>query len=423
MIRTEQIRVKRGKALANQCHLAKNLYNEANYIVRQEFIKTSKEKELGLREKAKWIRYYDLNTKLKSSENYKSLPIQTSQQILRLLDKNWKSFFKSIKEYKGQPDKFLGQPSLPRYKDKNGQSILIFTNQNCKIKNGYIKFPKKTCLRSIKTRFGDTVKLREVRIIPKANSYMAEIVYDKKVNPRILDKNKIISVDIGLRNFVTIANNFGQKPIVIKGGVLKSINQYYNKKLAGLKSIYDKQGIKKGKKVAILTEKRNAKVKDQLHKVSRFLIDYALRNNVGKIVIGYNPDWKQKISLGKRNNQNFVQLPFLKEIQQVQYKGEEVGIEVELPNEAHTSKCSFLDNEPIEHHGAYVGKRISRGLFRTANGTVLNADVNASLNILRKCNPEAMDVNILGRDRGAGLVPLRLVQPYKQSLLKMENNV
>ena len=423
MIRTEQIRVKKYKALSEQCHLAKNLYNEANYIVRQEFIKTSKEKEKKLRDKATWIRYNELNTRLKTSDNYRSLPAQSAQQTLRLLDKNWKSFFKAIKIYMKAPDKFKGQPSLPRYKDKKGQSVLVFTNQQCKIRNGYIKFPKKTGFKSIKTRLDDSIPLREIRIIPGANSYTAEIVYDKAVNPRKLDKNRIIGIDIGLRNFVTISDNVGNKPIIIKGGALKSINQYYNKRLSELKSIYAKQKIKKGKKIKILTEKRSRKIKDQLHKISHFLIDYAIQNNIGKIVIGYNPQWKQRVNLGKRTNQRFVQIPFLKWINQVKYKAEEMGIEIMTPEESHTSKCSFLDNESIEHHGAYVGKRTSRGLFRSKNGIILNADVNASLNILRLGNPEVISAKELGRDRGAGLVPLRLSQPYKQNLLKLENNV
>lgn len=343
MKQTEQIHVKRTPELATLCHLAKNLYNEANYLIRQEFFKTGR-----------WVRYNELNIRLKPSLNYQALPIQTSQQILRLLDKNWVSFFKAIKDWKNYPDKYLGRPKPPKYKRKNGESIVIFTNQQCKIRNGQLDFPKKSNLISIKTRIGN--KLHQARIIPQGLSYVLELVYEQEPIKLELDKDRILGIDLGLRNLVTGVNNIGLTPFVIKGGVVKSINQFYNKQKALLQSIKDLQRNKfTTKRLHRLTLKRNNKLKDYFHKTSRKIINFCIGNNLGTIIIGYSSGWKQEIELGKRNNQNFVTVPFLKLIQQLHYKAELVGIDVITDPEDHTSKCSFLDREPITHHDQYMG--------------------------------------------------------------------
>lgn len=417
--RVERIIIK-DKRLDTLCFLTKNLYNYANYIIRQEFIATSKEKERGLKERANWIRYQELYKKVKDTIDYKSLPSQTAQQTLKLLDKNWLSFFKSIKDWKRNPDKYLGRPKLPRYKRKNGRAIAIFTNQQCKLQDGWILFPKFLKGFKVKTTVDN---FQQIRIIPQATNFIIEIVYSKEVSEKKSDKKRIIGIDLGMRNIATITSNIGLRPIVCKGGILKSINQFYNKKKAKLQQIYDKQGIETGKKMQILTEKRNRKIDDQMHKISRFVVDYALQNEIGKIVFGYNPNWKQRINIGRRNNQSFVQIPFLKLIDQVNYKAEELNIEVAKQEESYTSKCSFLDNEAIEHHETYLGRRISRGLFKTEKGFIINCDVNGSLNIIRKSNPETIFARELLRDRGIGLMPLRITYPYKQNLLKLENKI
>ena len=254
------------------CHLAKNLYNEGNYIIRQEFITNGK-----------WIRYRQLDKMLQLSENYKSIPAQSSQQTLMLLDRNWKSFFKSIKEWKKNSGKFKGMPKLPKYKRKDGESLLIFTNQQAKIKEGFLNLPSKIGVR-VKTRINGV--LNQVRIIPKGVGYILEIVYEKVVESLNLDRNRIIGIDVGLRNIVTIGNNIGKQPIVVKGGVVKSINQYYNKENARLSEIYTRQQtretngvipkgmrVKKGLSTKWLQVKRDNKINDFFHKTSRFIID------------------------------------------------------------------------------------------------------------------------------------------------------
>ena len=404
LTRTEQIWLDSSNILRELCHFSKNLWNEANYQVRQEFIFAQK-----------WIRYNTLACNLKTSENYKFLNAQTAQQILKILDRSWNSFFKAIKEYAKHPEKFLGRPKLPRYKEKNGEFVLIFTNQQFRIENGYIIFPNKLPLK-VKTRLGDDTKLCEARIIPKGTGYVLEIVYEKQseegeINKRWysrrVNENRIIGIDFGLRNIVTIGNNIGEKPIVIKGGAIKSMNQFYNKRKAEIQSIYDKQVIKSGSRIDNLTTKRNLKMRDAMHKISRYVINWCVEHNVGLIVIGHNDKWKQDINIGKRNNQNFVSIPYYILTHHVQYKGEEIGIKVVLQEESHTSKCSFLDEEPIEHQENYLGKRIKRGIFRSAKGIIINADVQGSLNIIRKAFPKTFPKGKVDEIEGVGLHPKR----------------
>jgi len=393
VMRAERIWLKSDKRISQLAHLSKNLYNEANYTIRQEFFKTGK-----------WIRYYELNRQLKDSENYKALPAQTAQQVLRIVDRNWKAFFRAVKEWKKHPEKFKERPGIPRYKKKDGEFVLVFTNQQAKLRDGWLILPEKVGLK-VKTRIKEG--LREVRIIPKGMGYVLEIVYEKKVEVGRRNKDRIVGIDIGVRNLITMVNNIGEQPIVIKGGVVKSINQFYNKEKARLQSVYDSQGIRTGKKMKRLSAKRERKLHDFLHKVSKFVVDWCEEHDIGTIVIGHNDNWKQEVEMGKRNNQTFVQIPFTTLINQIRYKAEEKGIEVKEQEESHTSKCSFLDNEPIEHREEYVGKRKSRGLFRSAKGKIINADVNAAYNIIRKAVPEAFAGVEADGIEGVGLHPVR----------------
>ena len=211
-----------------------------------------------------------------------------------------------------------------------------------------------------------------------------------------------------MNNLITAVNNIGLDPIIIKGKVIKSINQYYNKQLAYYRSIENKKSnFQDTKRIHKLHLKRNNKINTIFHRISRFLIDYCIENNLGTIIIGYNDGWKQNINIGKKNNQKFVQIPFLRLINQVKYKSELIGITVITINENHTSKCSFLDNEEIRHHKKYVGKRISRGLFRSSNGTLINADVNAGYNIMKKVFPNSVKVDGI---EAFGLMPQVIYQ-------------
>ncbi len=336
-------------------------------------------------------------------KTYHQLPAQTAQQVLKILDRNWTSFFNANKAWKNKKSKFKSKPEPPRYKPKNGEFLLVFTNQQVRLKNNIVKFPKKVNF-TIKTRLLDQTDIREVRIIPKGVGYIVEIIYKKEFHPRFLNKNNTVAIDLGVRNLITMVNNNGMKPFVIKGGVVKSINQYYNKERARIQSTYDHQGIKIGKTMQKLINKRNKKINDYFHKTSRKIIVYCVLNDIGTVVIGYNPNWKQNCQIGKKNTQNFVTIPYYKLIQQLEYKAAEQGITVIKQEESHSSKCSFLDNEPIKHHSQYLGQRITRGLFKSQKGTIINADVNGAYNIMKKALLNAVEAD---RIEDVGLHPTR----------------
>jgi putative transposase len=383
--RIERIWIEGCEELDHYTHIAKNLYNEANYILRQEFINNRKR-----------ISYYDISKIIREqkSENYYGMPyVLTAEYVLELLGRNWSSFFRSIKEWKKDKSKFHGMPSLPKYKPKDGRMLIIFDKTQVKIVDGELVFPKRVSfLNGIKTTI-DNVKL--VRILPKQKGYVMEIVYDKPIKDLGLDKSRVAGIDLGVRNIVTLATNTNDTPIIIKGGKIKSMNQYFNKRLGHLKSIYDKQGIKDGEKLRRLRVKREKKMRDYMHKVSREIIRHLIARDIGTLVIGHSKLWKTRVNIGRRNNQNFVGIPFYMLQNMLKYKAEDYNIDVIETEESYTSKCSFFDMEEIGKHENYKGKR-NGGLFRTENGTIINADVNGALNIIRKVLPNAFANGIEG---------------------------
>ena len=398
--RTEQIYIRENETVSKMCHLSKNLYNQVNYVLRNQFL--NHEKLSGYNVLAK---QFSKPSGIEDHDNYQKLPAQTSQWTIRKVSMAWITFFKSLKAWKKHPEKFSGTPRPPKYKNKEGEFMLIFTNQQCRLDDGILKFPK---IMDMEVKTGlKNVELKEVRIIPQGVGYTIEIVYTKEIaGIPGMKPERVMGIDIGVRNLVTIGNNISEQGIAVRAGLLKSINQFFNRELARCRSINDLQGNgkKQTKRMQKLSMDRNRKVKDIMHKVSRATVAYAKILDIDTIVIGHNNGWKQSVSIGKRNNQNFVQLPFNTLIQQIRYKAEENGINVMIHEESHTSKCSFLDNETIEHHETYMGKRIKRGTFQSANGTLIHADLNGSYNIIKKAIPEAFANGI----EGIGLYPRSL---------------
>lgn len=377
------------------CLKSKKVYNYGNYIIRQEFIKTSEEKEKGTREYANWIRFNELAKICKNADCYKELGARTSQGILRQLDSNWKSFFASIKDYNTNSSKYLGRPKMPQYLDKEkGRCILIQNNQQFKIKKGYIFFswkPLKIMNNTFKTKIPNEAKLMQMRFVPKGKDYVMEVVYQIEVPEIKKESKRIASIDLGINNLLTVTTNCGIQPIIINGKPLKSINQYYNKEMAKMNSQLKTRHNKDWSiRLQQLTTKRNNKVKDYIHKTTATIINFCVENNIDTLVCGYNSGWKQKSNIGKRNNQKFVCIPYADIIHQLTYKCENVGVIFKTTEESYTSGTSFLDNEePIETN-YNKDRRIHRGLFISNDGTKINADVNGSYQIMKKVFPDAI---------------------------------
>jgi len=404
LTRVERHIVDVNQPLIDLSYASKNLYNCATFIMRQNFIKNHK-----------IINYFTMDKIIKRDypEVYKGLPAQSSQQVLRLIEKNWKSFFKANQEYKKNPDKFKGRPKLPKYKDKEkGLNIVIFTNQQCRLTDNQIHFPKKANLPELTTTVNN---LQQIRIIPKYQHFVIEVVYKKEVSNDKLTHDNVLGIDLGLNNLATLVSNQPDvHPMLINGKPLKSINQYFNKKKAKLMSFIGDKGTSHS--IGRLSKKRHQKVDDYLHKASRNIINYAVKTNSGLIIVGENKHWKQEINIGKKNNQNFVSIPYDKFKAMIEYKAEEFGIDVVFTEESYTSKSSHLDNDPLpvykngESH-VFTGRRVNRGLYRWSKG-IINADLNGAIGIIKKVVPEALDSLIELRNRGAGFAPFKVVNIF-----------
>ena len=398
--------------LDKYAHLSNNVYNQALYRFRQAFFK------------GKWLSYEKLDKSFKQSFNqkdcmlYRSMKsVHLAQQILKLVNQNMTSWNKARKAYLKAPQKFTGKPKIPKYKPKGGKNIVIVDNQTAKLRaNGIVEIPVMDSLK-IKLQHKETNKIQQVRVIPKNNTFVIEIVYKtNKVIDYKEDNRRYLTIDPGLDNAFTLASNVkGFKPVIINGRPLKSVNQYYNKQKARLTRIYDlsKQN-RNTKRLNKLDFYRNQKMLKFAHEASKRIVEIALSHELNTIVIGKNKGQKRSSNMGKRINQNFIGIPHQKMLEMIEYKANLAEIVVIQANEAYTSQTSFLDNEiPINQNGdkarkrkglSPVKRRIKRGLFKSNKGILINADVNGALQILRKVVPNAFADGI----DGIGLVPVKL---------------
>ena len=384
------------KILDEYCFKSKNLYNFANYHIRKTFIDTGE-----------WLKYNKLDKMLKQKGidfDYRNMPTaQSSQQCLKLLDKNWKSFFKSIKDWVKHKDKYNGRPKLPKYLKKNGRNILILTNQNCKLKNNIINFPKTFNGFTLKTKANN---IQQVRMLPRNKHIVIEVVYKINIKDKIKDNNKYVSIDIGLDNLATLTNNCNIQPVIINGRKMKSINKYYNKELSHYRKIAKRvNNLDYTNRMNRLTIKRNNMISDLIHKASKSIIEYALSCGANTIIIGNNKDWKRNSSMSKKVNQSFVGIPHQDLIDKITYKAENIGLNVIVTEESYTSGTSFLDNELPIKENYKKERRIFRGLFKTNKGRLINADVNGSLQIMKKVFSNAFDGYEI---EGLGLTPIKV---------------
>lgn len=359
--------------LTNLCKESNSLYNQALYHAKK-----------SLRNDNNWLFYNDLNYICKNQpdkyNNYKRLPRQCSQQILRLLDKNLKSYRNSIKDWSKNKSKYQGIPKLPNYRKSGGLFQLILTNQQCKLKdNNMIVFPKVFNGLTLKLRKEHVNKINQVRILPKINCFKIEIIYEID-NIKLKDNENIAAIDLGLKNLVTLVYSNQKQPMIYKGNQLLKLNHDFNRKKNKYQSILAKTQKKKMSKCLLnIYTKRNNQIEDQMHKISKSIIDQLLENNISILVVGHNVNQKQKSKL-----KNFVALPIFKLIQLLKYKCKINGIKLIELNEAYTSGTSFIDNEkPIKNH-YNKNRRLKRGLFKTNKGQFINSDVNAAYQIMRK---------------------------------------
>lgn len=364
---------------------SKNLYNAANYEIRQVFFF-----------ERRYMNHFELDKRLQSHDAYRALPAKVAQQVLRQLDQCWQAFFAAHKAYRQDPSKFLGKPKIPKYKDKaKGRNLLTHTDQAISrkaLKRGLI-CPSMLTI-EVKTR---QTSIDQLRIVPRHGYYVVEVIYERPIQQANVNPDLCAGVDLGIDNLAAIASNkAGFVPRLVNGRPLKAMNQWYNKRRARFQKKLGKLGT--SYQIERLTNKRNRRIHHALHTISRLIIDLLVAEGIGTLIIGKNHGWKQAAEMGKRNNQNFVQIPHARFIDMLTYKAQLVGIQVIVTEESYTSKASFLDLDPLPMYDParsevpqFSGRRIKRGLYRASGERYLNADVNGAYNIIRKGKPDAFD--------------------------------
>ena len=380
--------------LRELCHTAKNLANEAIYNVRQYYFT-----------EGEYLKYEKNYALLKDSPNYKMLNSNMAQQILKEVDGSFKSFFGLLKLVKKGKYSFR-DCKLPHYLPKDGFVTLVIgfvrLNEN-RLILPYSQMYKKTH-KPVEIKIPPILAdkhIKEIRIIPKSGARFFEIqyTYEAECIQRNLNKNNALALDLGVNNLVTAVSSEGRS-FIIDGRKLKSVNQWFNKENARLQGIKDRQGDKRRttNRQKILADKRNRQVNDYMSKAAKKIINYCIAHNIGTLVVGYNETFQRNTDIGRQNNQNFVNIPYGKLRSKLECLCELNGIAFVKQEESYTSKASFWDKDVIPVYNAdnpqkyhFSGKRVKRGLYRTANGKLLNADVNGALNILRKSSVVSLD--------------------------------
>lgn len=361
------------------CFNSKNLYNAALYEFRQSYIDKNR-KELT------WIDINNLFVQ-KQQVDYKRLKSKVANAVLRKLGNNITSFKGLLKAKK--EGKIRNKVKLPKYLHKTqGRFVVEFNNQMISRKrdeNGYLIVSPQDLKLTIPTR---RENVKQVRIVPQLNYYVIEVVYEAQ-EEEMRTGFVVGAIDLGLNNIATIVTNDKKNPLILSGRKLKSINQYFNKNVADRQEKLPEE-VYTSKEIERLWTKRRNKIDYETHKLSKYIVELMDEREVSKLIIGNNGGWKQGINLGKRNNQNFVYIPYKKIINQIIYKCQMKGIEVIVREESYTSKASFLDYDYIptinedDEVKDFSGKRVKRGLYRTNKGKRINADVNGAYNIMAK---------------------------------------
>lgn len=359
--------------LINETRLSNNLYNQALYILRQAF--TNKEKIPSKFDLHKILLHKEYECE--EYDNIHKMVSSNAQIICQLAAQNFKAFLMALKAFKKNKTSFTGAPKIPNYNKKDQEFMLIIGAQQCAIKDGMMRFPKKLNLNKIYV--GD-LDIAHVRIFPSKKKYKVEVVYKVEALPK-RKKGNIAGIDLGLDNLATVAiNKRGIRPLLINGRPLKSMNLYFNNKRNKVQSELKKCNNKyMSHKLETLYRKRNNRFNTYMHKASKKIIDYCLEHNVKQIIIGHNKLQKQESKL-----KNFVAIPTFRLIELIKYKAEYQGIEVIETEESYTSITSYLDKEEPIKDNANRFRRIHRGLFVSSKGKRINADVNSAYQIMKK---------------------------------------
>ena len=381
------------RELKTQCFYAKNLYNQALWHIKKHY-----------KEHKTFLSYGELDKLMKTvlnlenECNYRLIwKAGVAQQLLRNLCTNFQSFFKSLKDYNKNSKKYTGKPKIPKFIEKD-YTYLTFDNQRFKIKGNQV-FLKKGFVIDLPKKLltNNCIRVCQIEIYYHYGYFEAIFTYESnKIYEKIVANNNKMAIDLGLNNLATCVTNGIHKPFIINGKPLKSINQYYNKRTSKIKSGLKKRNNKNhSKKLEIITRKRERQINDYLHKASAKIVKQCIDNEISTVIIGDVQNSNNKINLGKKNNQNFVNLSLGQFIQKIKYKLEKHDIQVITREESYTSKASFIDNDamPKTHldkksNQIFSGVRVKRGLYRSENGVFVNADVNGAYNILRKETPE-----------------------------------
>ena len=388
---------------------SKNLYNATLYIVRQIFIL-----------EGEYLNYNTMDKIMQKHEAYRGLPTKVAQMVVKQVHEAWISYFKACAEYREHPEKFKARPKLPGYKDKrDGRNLLAYNMQAVSrgkrtLDRGLIK-PSALDI-TVKTK-QDPKTIDQVRIAPKKGFYVVEIVYERREDKTEENRKYIAGIDLGVNNLVALTSNKpGFQAVVVNGRPVKSVNQYYNKRRAELQKALGHTG--STRRMERMTNKRTRRIDHYMHTTSKRVVDLLVSEGIAVLVIGKNDGWKNGVGMGKRNNQQFVQIPHARFISMLKYKAQLVGIEVKLTEESYTSKASLLDGDEIPVYDPkrkdapkFSGKRIKRGLYRASDGRLINADINGAGNTIRKVAPKAFKGVEDGKEMLASLVvhPVRFV--------------
>ena len=398
------------KYIKTQLIESKEIYNFANYILRQLYFKNSNKHKYSLEFineypslKDLFLKYIEENKQF-SSLFYKiicefsklkqySINLKIVQNIVDKLKNDWTSYWKLLKMKKNKT--YDEKINIPRYKKK--YNLVEYNNQvisKKKLKQGYIGTDKMKQGIKIANRH-KVLDCKCFRIYNKNDKILCELIYEKEIE-QVKKNDRVASIDIGLENLFTIAFNYNKKGISIKGTKLKAINQYFNKEKARLQSMLpNKQYVSKF--INQLLYKRTEQLRNYIGYYTNKLIEILRTERILKLVVGYNKGWKQEINIGSKNNQSFVNIPFRKILDILRYKLEDNGIEYKEQEESYTSKASYLDNDDIPIYKEeteeikFSGRRIKRGIYKSKQGKIINADLNGALNILKKSGEKLIE--------------------------------